>query len=83
MLKHEIKITKKNSKALKTVKARFSQKQVHMIQLFSSHCYAALHLFKEMKLQVRNLTSFLFVFTLFWPRPLLLVNKHRWLMMWC
>jgi len=44
-------------KLLKTVKARVSQKQVHMMQLFSSHCYAALHLFKEMKLQIRNLTS--------------------------
>ena len=42
---------------LKTVKARVSQKQVHTMQLFSSHCYAALHLFKEMKLQIRNLTS--------------------------
>jgi len=42
---------------LKTVKARVSQKQVHMMQLFLSHCYAALHLFKEMKLQIRNPTS--------------------------
>jgi len=32
------------------LKARVSQKWVHMMQLFSSHCYAALHLFKEMKL---------------------------------
>jgi len=42
---------------LKTVKARVSQTQVNMMQLFSSHCYAALHLFKEIKLQIRNLTS--------------------------
>jgi len=42
---------------LKTVKARVSQTQVHMMQLFSTHCYTALHLFKEMKLQIRNLTS--------------------------
>jgi len=41
---------------LKTVKALVSQTQVHTMQLFSSHCYAALHLFKEMKLQIRNLT---------------------------
>ena len=47
----------KNCVLLKTVKARVSQTQVHMMQLFSSHCYAALHLFKEMKLQIRNLTS--------------------------
>jgi len=46
-----------DTELLKTVKAQVSQKQVHMMQLFSSHCYAALHLFKEMKLQIRNLTS--------------------------
>jgi len=43
---------------LKTVKAPVSQKQVRMMQLFSFHCYAALQLFKEMKLQIRNLASF-------------------------
>ena len=48
---------------LKTVKAQVSQKQVHTMQLFSSHCYAALHLFKEMKMQIRNFTSLWFVFT--------------------
>jgi len=47
----------KNCVLLKTVKAPVSQTQVHMMQLFSSHCYTALHLFKEMKLQIRNLTS--------------------------
>ena len=32
------------------------------LKLFSSRCYADLHLFKEMKLQIRNLTSLYFVF---------------------
>jgi len=50
---------------LKTVKAWVSQTQVHMMQLFSSHCYAALHLFKEMKLQIRNHIIVVCIYILF------------------
>ena len=32
-----------------------SFKAQHMMQLFSSHCYAPLDLFQDMKLKIRNL----------------------------